>query len=168
MKPCSKSRDMAPAAAGPSRVRSVAAAPLSLWKAELSGAADSRLSSEVLASLRREFEEAHACFSADAFEATVVMVRRLFEGACRENGAQERNLAEALLRLRKGLVDGTLAEWATALRLLGNDGAHYTGRPVSRDDAEDSLAFAEALLEHIYVLQKSFLKFAERRAINKR
>jgi hypothetical protein len=33
-------------------------------------------------------------------------------------------------------------------------GAHYTGRPVPREDAEDALAFAEALLDHIYVLRE--------------
>lgn len=43
-----------------------------------------------------------------------------------------------------------------------NQGAHYTGESVSRDDAEDSLAFTEALLDHVYVLRKRFEEFQKR------
>ena len=66
-----------------------------------------------------------------------------------------------------GLIDSTIAEWADALRILGNEGAHYTGNPVPRDDAEDALAFAEALLDHVYVLRKRFEDFAKRRGDKK-
>jgi Domain of unknown function (DUF4145) len=115
--------------------------------------------------LRREFEEAQACFTAKAYEATVVMVRRVLEGTCKENDVQERTLAKSLDKLKAGgLIDATLAQWADALRILGNEGAHYTGNQVPRDDAEDALAFAEALLDNIYVLRKRFEKFADRRA----
>lgn len=48
-----------------------------------------------------------------------------------------------------GLIDQTLAEWADVLWRVGNKGAHYTGEPVSREDAEDALSFAEALLDHL-------------------
>lgn len=124
-----------------------------------------RLSLDVPEPLRREFEEAQTCFSAKAYEATVVMVRRILEGVCKENNAQERVLVKSLEKLKAdGLVDGTIAEWANALRVLGNEGAHYTGRQVPRDDSEDALAFAEALLDHIYVLRKRFEEFAKRRA----
>jgi uncharacterized protein DUF4145 len=127
-----------------------------------------RLSWEIPGSLRSEFDEARACFSVKAYKATVVMVRRVLEGACRENGIQESTLARSLGKLREdGLIDGMIAEWADALRVLGNEGAHFTGREVPRDDAEDSLAFAEALLDHIYVLRKRFDKFARRRAEKK-
>jgi hypothetical protein len=114
--------------------------------------------------LRREFEEAQVCFSAKAYEATAVMVRRVLEGTCKENGVNERVLAASLKKLQEGgLIDSTIAEWANALRLVGNEGAHYTGRQVSRADAEDALAFAEALLDHIYVLRQRFEEFARRR-----
>jgi hypothetical protein len=127
-----------------------------------------QLSWDVPEPLRREFEEAQACFTAKAHEATVVMVRRVLEGTCKENNVQERTLVKGLYKLRAdGLIDTTLAEWADALRILGNEGAHYTGKQVSRDDAEDALAFAEALLDHIYVLRKRFEKFAARRASKK-
>jgi hypothetical protein len=115
--------------------------------------------------LRREFEEAQACFKAKAYKATVVMVRQVLEGACEESNVHERTLAKSLDKMKAdGLIDTIIAEWANALRILGNEGAHYTGNPLPRDDAEDALAFAEALLDHIYVLRKRFEKFADRRA----
>lgn len=124
-----------------------------------------RLNSDVPGPLRREFKEAQDCFSTKAYVATVVMVRRILEGTCKENNVQERTLVRSLEKLHQdGLIDSTIAEWANALRILGNEGAHYTGRRVSHDDAEDALAFAEALLDHIYVLRKRFEVFAERRA----
>jgi Domain of unknown function (DUF4145) len=114
--------------------------------------------------LRREFEEAQICFAAKAYEATAVMVRRVLEGTCEDNGVQERVLARSLQKLKEnGLIDSTIADWADALRLVGNEGAHYTGKQVSRMDAEDALAFAEALLDHIYVLRQRFEEFASRR-----
>jgi hypothetical protein len=123
-----------------------------------------RLSFAIPDPLRQEFEEAQTCFSAKAYTATAVMVRRILEGVCKENNVQERTLVKGLEKLRvQGLVDSAISEWADALRVLGNEGAHYTGRHVPRDDAEDALAFAEALLDHIYVLRKRFDKFAARR-----
>jgi hypothetical protein len=124
-----------------------------------------KLSPQVPNDLRREFEEAQACLSARAFTASVVMVRRTLEGICKDNGITRKNLADMLTKLRDdGLVDATLAEWADSLRHLGNEGAHFTGKQVSQQDATDALAFAEALLDHIYVLRRRFDEFKTRRA----
>jgi len=91
------------------------------------------------------------------------MVRRTLEGTCKDQGVKAKTLAKGLQELRaKGLVDGMLAEWADALRVLGNQSAHFTDKEISREDAEDSLAFAEALLDHLYVLRKRFADFQQR------
>lgn len=122
-----------------------------------------RLSPEIPAALRREWEEAKSCFDAKAYSACAVMVRRTVEGTCMELGVKKRTLAQSLEELeKKGLIDGMLGEWAGVLRVAGNQGAHFTGEPVERDDAEDSLAFAEALLDHVYVLRKRFEDFKKR------
>jgi hypothetical protein len=122
------------------------------------------LGAAVPQSLRREFEEAETCFRANAYEATVVMVGRVLEGACKENNVNESTLANGLTKLQEaGLIDSTLAQWANELRVLRNQGAHYTGKPVPRDDTDDALAFAEALLEHVYILRKRFEEFTRRR-----
>src|SRR5215218_3602924 len=127
-----------------------------------------RLSDIIPDPLRREWEEARRCFDAKAFTACVVMVRRTLEGTCQDPGVQRRTLAQGLRELRdQGLIDDTLAEWANTMRVVGNEGAHYTGRAVAREDAEDALSFAEALLDHLYVLRKRFAEFQARLAARK-
>lgn len=122
-----------------------------------------RLSSSVPAGLRREWEEAQTCFRAKAYAACVVMVRRTLEGTCADQGVKGKPLARSLKKLADdGRIDETLAQWADALRIIGNKGAHYTGEHVAREDAEDALAFAEALLDHIYVLRQRFAQFLAR------
>jgi hypothetical protein len=122
-----------------------------------------RLSPSVPAGLRREWDEAQACFRAKAYAACVVMVRRTLEGTCTDQGVKGKTLAQSLKKLAAdGLMDEALARWADALRIVGNQGAHYTGKPVDREHAEDALAFAEALLHHIYVLRQRFAQFLAR------
>ncbi|MBK5221087.1 MAG: DUF4145 domain-containing protein [Thermoleophilia bacterium] len=119
-----------------------------------------RLNPAIPPALRNEWGEAKTCFDATAYAACTVMTRRTLEGTCKDLGVSEKNLARALNTLQnRGLIDGMLADWARALRLAGNRGAHFTGEPVSREDAENSLAFTEALLDHVYVLRKRFEKF---------
>ncbi len=120
-----------------------------------------RLSPSIPAGLRREWDEAQTCFRGKAYTGCVVLVRRTLEGTCADQGVQAKNLAESLKRLE---LDDTLKEWADALRIVGNRGAHYTGELVGRQDAQDALAFAEALLDHIYVLRKRYEEFRRRLA----
>ena len=128
-----------------------------------------RLNAEVPETLRREWDEARICFDAKAYTATVVMIRRTLEAACKDQGLSNRNLSVALGELKtKGLIDETLADWAHELRLLGNRGAHALSGTITRDDAEDSLDFTEALLEQMYVLRKRFESFRLRRSKSKK
>jgi hypothetical protein len=74
-------------------------------------------------------------------------------------------LNEGLNKLRQtGKLDERLFEWANALRALGNEGAHYTGKQVSREVALDALQFCEALLDNMYVLTERFEAFKQRRS----
>jgi len=122
-----------------------------------------RLSAVIPPGLRREWEEAQTCFAAKAYAACVVMVRRTLEGTCTEHGVEEPTLEKALKRMADaGRIDPMLRTWADVLRRVGNKGAHYTGEAVAREDAEDALSFAEALLDHLYVLRKRFERFESR------
>ncbi|MFC7384722.1 DUF4145 domain-containing protein [Sphaerisporangium rhizosphaerae] len=114
--------------------------------------------------LRREHQEAQLCFNANAYTATVVMVRRALEGVCADHNVQARNLVGGLEEMaRQGLIEGRLLEWAQELRVLGNDAAHFTGRPVARQDAQDALDLAEALMDYLYVFTGRFNQFKKRR-----
>lgn len=124
-----------------------------------------RLSTAVPAPLRNAFDEARKCFNAKAYQATLVMVRRTLEGTCADQGSTKRTLATSLKELRaQGKIDGFLAEWADLLRIVGNEGAHFSSTDdASAQDAEDALDFAEALLDHLYVLRARFNAFQTRR-----
>ena len=115
-------------------------------------------------SLRMEHKEARSCFNSAAYTAAVVMVCRTLEGVCSENGIRKTPLINALKEMQtQGLIEGRLLEWAQELRVLGNEGAHFTGRRVSREDAQDALALAEALLDYLYVFTSKFAEFKQRR-----
>ncbi|MFI1415509.1 DUF4145 domain-containing protein [Streptomyces sp. NPDC020707] len=128
------------------------------------------LSIHVPQDLRREHEEALQCFKSKAYTATAVMVRRTLEGVCSDQGmssgtGRPKPLVKMLAQLKdEGKLDGRLLEWAQELRVLGNEGAHFTGRGVSREDAADGLALAEAILDYLYVLTAQFTNFKDRRA----
>ncbi|HTJ70256.1 MAG TPA: DUF4145 domain-containing protein [Actinospica sp.] len=123
------------------------------------------LSLNIPESLREEHEEARRAFSAKAYRATAVMVRRTLEGVCLDQGMAKKQLFQMLEQMRNDdKIDGRLFEWAQELRVLGNEGAHYTGNAVSREDASDGLALAEALLDYLYVLTAQFDAFKARRA----
>jgi hypothetical protein len=114
--------------------------------------------------LLREQQEAQKCLKAGAYTAAVVMVRRTLEGVCVQHGITKKPLQKAFQEMQEtGLIEGRLLEWAQELRILGNEGAHFSGRAVSRQDAEDSLALAEALLDYLYVFSAQFEKFKQRR-----
>ncbi|MFE6872575.1 DUF4145 domain-containing protein [Kitasatospora sp. NPDC057692] len=112
----------------------------------------------------KDLSEARRCFElASSYPAVAMMVRRAVELVCKDHGATRGNLATKLKELEDaGTIDGRLLSWATSLRFLGNDGAH--GDNVSRQDAEDGLALAEALVEYVYVLAAKHSAFEQRRA----
>lgn len=122
------------------------------------------LSYYIPGSLRREYHEAQQCFSAKAYTAATVMVRRTLEGVCTEQGVKTKTLVGGLKELEnQGKLDGRLVQWADALRVLGNQAAHFTGDSVSAEDAADAMDFAQALLDYLYVLTRRFDAFQARR-----
>jgi len=125
------------------------------------------INSAIPESLRREITEARICFDAKAYTAAVVMVRRTLEGVCSDHGVIKQTLHNALkVMAEKGTLDGRLLAWADELRVLGNEGAHFTGSVVSREDANDAIALAEAVLDYLYVLARQFENFKTRRSLN--
>lgn len=62
-----------------------------------------------------------------------------------------------------GDIDERLFEWAQELRIMGNEGAHFTGKQVARQDAEDALDLCEALLDYMFELSEKFEAFKKRR-----
>lgn len=124
-----------------------------------------QLSVEAPVAIREDFAEAQRCMSVDAHTAAAVMVRRVLEGIAADQEATGRVLADQLKSLESsGAIDGRLAEWADALRVVGNSAAHSGSGPTSREDASDAIAFAEALANHVYTFRAQFDRFKARRA----
>ena len=126
---------------------------------------DRRLSNLVPGELRFTHEEARKCFRSKAYRATVVMCGITLEGACQLQGAKKETLHKMLQYLKdSGKIDSRLWEWADSLRLVRNSSAHFNDERVTRQDADDSLAFSEALLDYLYVLSARFEAMKKRRA----
>ena len=79
------------------------------------------------------------------------------EGACQLGGAKKAKLQEMLEDMRNGgKIDNRLWEWAESLRHVRNSASHFNDEALTRQDADDSLAFNEALLDYLYVLTVRF------------
>jgi hypothetical protein len=128
-------------------------------------AQDRQLSQEIPQSLRDTHEEARKCFRAKAWVATVAMSGRTLEATCKSQGVTKGVLQEKLAEMRnRGIIDGRLWEWAETLRGARNAAAHFDEEGVTRQDAEDSLAYSEALLDYLYVLTARFEAMKTRRS----
>jgi hypothetical protein len=55
-------------------------------------------------------------------------------------------------------------DWAQTLRHVRNIAAHFNNDTITVQDAEDALAFSEALLDYLYVLTARFNAMKERRS----
>ena len=87
------------------------------------------------------------------------------EGACQLEGAKKASLQRMLGEMKdKGRIDNRLWEWAESLRDVRNSASHFNDESVTRQDADDSLAFSEALLDYLYVLTARFEAMTRRRA----
>lgn len=122
------------------------------------------LSPSIPEEIRRELVEARGCFQGGHYTAAAVMVRRVLEGMCSDQGIRPKRLVDQLKELRDAnKIEGRLFEWAEGIRIVGNHGAHFNKSAIKREDAEDALAFAEAILDYLYVFTARYEEFLRRR-----
>lgn len=102
-------------------------------------------------------DEAAKCFSAGAFRASALMVRRVLEELCEDKGAAGANLKLRLEALGQAtLVPAELLEAADELRILGNDAAHIEAKAydqIGKEECEAALMLAKELLKAVYQYQ---------------
>jgi hypothetical protein len=110
--------------------------------------------------------EAVKCEESRAWMATVVMVRRSLEAVCKDFGSKSDSVFTGLKELNEqGIISDELHKWADVLRDIGNIGAHVKKKKVTKDDAEDSLDFLEAILETLYYHRPKFELMEDRRML---
>lgn len=92
--------------------------------------------------------------SGDAGEliAACIMARRGIEIAIKQFGGQGKNLEKKIDDLAaRHIITPALRDWAHEIRHIGNEAAHDE-EPVSREDAEQAVYFAEMLFTYLYTL----------------
>lgn len=113
---------------------------------------------------RNSLIEAKICFKAKAYSACAVMCGRSIEGVCKHHAQEIGTLASGLKKLRQdGVIDDRIYGWGEALRENRNFSAHATTEKVTKDDARDLLDFSIAICEYVFVLNKKFERFQNRR-----
>jgi hypothetical protein len=125
---------------------------------------DATVSHEVPTELRTELIEAMRCAAHGLDTAAVVMCGRVLEGLAALHGANEPTLVRNLDRLRDlGVLDGRLVEWASELRTIRNDAAHFKGERITRENAADTVILTRTILDYVYVVTARFDEFKKRR-----
>lgn len=113
--------------------------------------------------IRESVHEAERCLKAKAYTATAVMCGRALEGICRNFKTKSKYIGKGLLELKeRNIIDARLYEWSVALQKLRNIGAHAGDEVVSREDAEDIVAFVRSIIEYVFMLTWRFNNFMSR------
>ena len=80
--------------------------------------------------------------------------------------APGRTLSNGLTEMKaQGVIDERLFQWATALRKERNLGAHATDEEVTKENAQDVLAFTVAIFEYVYTLAEKYEEFMARKSV---
>jgi hypothetical protein len=104
--------------------------------------------------------EARLCHDAGAHTAATVMVRRVLEAMCADQGIADkppkgapRGLKSKLeeLHTKTDFIPGRLFNWAMHLKNIGDEGAHEVTSYATHRDAADAIELAEHILDHLYV-----------------
>lgn len=126
---------------------------------------DLRVNPNAPKEIQSAFEEACACYRAQAYTASAIMCRKTLEGICEAHGVKERNLALSLKAMKdQSQIDERLYEWSDSLRVAGNEAAHGVGLSIAQPDAKDILEFTNAILDYMFSYRDRFEKFKSRRA----
>ncbi len=107
--------------------------------------------------IKKDLEEAYACFAANAYRATGMMARRAVELLCIDKKAPEGSLIKKIdWLLEQQIITKDLRDWAHEIRLTGNEAAHppktiKEENPISENDAKDILELLESLVNALYI-----------------
>jgi hypothetical protein len=116
---------------------------------------------------RRDIKDARKCLAHGINSAAVVLCGRALERFAKIK-VPGKTLHAALEELKaKGEIDSRLFDWATILRTERNLGAHAGEEEVTKENAEDVLAFTVAIFEYVFTLSEKYAEFVARKAAPK-
>ncbi|KVL13099.1 DUF4145 domain-containing protein [Burkholderia cepacia] len=123
------------------------------------------LGPSVPAAARRDVSAAQKCFSHGIYPAAAVMCGRALERLIKEKTGKPQMLAKGLADLKsRGVIDQRLHEWADALRVERNIGAHASDVETTKEDAQDIIDFTVAIFDYVYTLAEKYEKYRRRKA----
>jgi hypothetical protein len=109
--------------------------------------------------IRTEYEEANLCFAVGAYKACVAMCQRTLESLW-----HNKRVSGLYELLEKGIISQKLYDRANEIRHWAGITKHKPfAKPVSEVDAEDLLTYLDAILNHVYVEEKSFKALKKKR-----
>lgn len=112
---------------------------------------------------RRDIKDAKKCLSHGVYSAAVVLCGRALERLVKLK-VSGKTLHEGLTELKsQGVIDNRLFDWASVLRKERNLGAHAGEQDVTRENAEDVLAFTVAIFEYVFTLSEKYAEFIARK-----
>jgi hypothetical protein len=120
-----------------------------------------------------DYIEAFTCYSAEAFNASVVMSRRAIQTAAIMKGAtRDKKLWEQIKELEAKGLEKSLIDLATEIRLFGNVPASHPNeddlaRRVQREECKEILDFLESFMESIFVRPARIERMREARKASK-
>ena len=104
----------------------------------------------------KDYIEAMKCFDVSAVRASVVMCRRALQSSVLGKGATKDRLADQIEELyNKGIITGSIKDWAHEIRLTGNVGAHPDRdglKDVTPEEAKELLDFVEEYVNYVYTM----------------
>ena len=126
---------------------------------------DAPLPHHVPSSIRDSHNEALRCRSIQAYTGASLLARRGVEAICAEHGHRKGMLGHKLKALLdEGVIDSRLYDWSSVVQDIGNSGAHDVEAPLTREDADDAIAFFEALVNYLYTFQRRYNRYKRRKA----
>ncbi len=118
------------------------------------------------AELSRFWVQAHKALKSESWDAASAMARSALQLALREHTASGRRLVDQVNDLAtKSILPPTLKEWATEVRLLGNDAAHPEPGQAEPEpqDVQQVVDFLDYLLTYLYDLPAEIKQYRARR-----
>ncbi len=121
---------------------------------------DRTLSFHVPHQVEVSYLEAVEAIKSNLFLSASVMIGRALEAACLDYDSSIKTIHQGLRKMKDdGALSDEMHEWASALRVLRNQGAHANQIKFKPDDIEYALDFLEAILEIIYDIRPKFKRF---------
>jgi hypothetical protein len=116
--------------------------------------------------IRRYWLQSHRTAETKSWDAAAMTIRSAMQLALRHKGAQGGRLVDEIKDLvKKGELPPLMGDWATEVRLLGNDGTHPAPGDAGTTsvDAQDALQYLDYLLEYLFTLPHRIDEYRKRK-----